>query len=365
MATPREELERLRKLKRLRELEAKAAGSPTQERRAPQLSPPTNSFRDRLRQASATGNDVDPETGLILRPLTQQTTANLTIGPSKEAVLEALSTPFRGTRGIGVGVLKGFREGSISEGLLRGAEAVKPGFRPEGIVESVVSSVAESAPVLPALAAGGGAGALAAGTQNLILQGAEEESVSPGRVALASALGGIGGGGIRGGVRAGRLLAAPSKEAAELGVQRALPVNRAEIVQIAQAAVRRPNGSAFQSIESVFNKLVESGNDAVKVYGDNITAMIRDRAIAKEVLAQGAKGTLESMAKKISSVTSQGLRKVSPAAREALEGAQNQMTRDRIIQALGGAARKGAALAAKGAIGTGVVGSIGKALGLF
>ena len=183
MARDREELIRLRKLKRLRELESKSSGIVATE---PQLS-----FSSRT--DNKTTSNIDPETGLILDPLTEPPKQDLSIGPSPQKLAEVASTPFRGTRGLGVGALQLARTRSPSEAVSRASEAVQPGFEPKGFTESVVSGISEAAPILP-LAAGGGLPAAAGfAGQSAVTQKADTGEISPLQTAIAGGLGAFGG----------------------------------------------------------------------------------------------------------------------------------------------------------------------------
>lgn len=131
-------------------------------------------------------------------------------------VAQGASLPFRGTRGLAVAASQalptlmspvraamnpGETVNNLGQAVQRGAEATRPGFKPEGFTETVASAIGEAGPLLPvgglvgtglkgaAAAAGVGAGAGAA--QSALMQQSERGSIDIGEVGITAALSGI------------------------------------------------------------------------------------------------------------------------------------------------------------------------------
>lgn len=127
---------------------------------------------------------------------------------------QAGSTMFRGTRGLAVAASQAAPTlmnpvravmnpqeaiGNLGAAVQRGAEATRPGFKPEGFTESVVSGIGESGPLLPlagpiAAAGGVGGGVAAAGIgagQSALMQKSERGSINPMEVGFTAALNGL------------------------------------------------------------------------------------------------------------------------------------------------------------------------------
>lgn len=156
------------------------------------------------REKAMAQQDISPPQNLSKTPnLLQQI---LSLDPNASTGTQAAqiaSAPFRGFRGLAVGLnkaLPSFRSGEdqgLGQVAPRMVEAVKPGFKPEGISETIASVLGESAPLMPlggAMSAGLEGAALASGVgagTSALMQKSERGSVSPIEAGASGAIAGL------------------------------------------------------------------------------------------------------------------------------------------------------------------------------
>lgn len=114
-----------------------------------------------------------------------------------QRIAQVASSPFRGYRGVAVGLENLLAGNGAQPSLERASEAVEPGFHPKGIPETIASAIGESGPLMPlggpmsaglkgaALAAGVGAGTSA------LMQKSERGTISPIEMGTVGAISGL------------------------------------------------------------------------------------------------------------------------------------------------------------------------------
>lgn len=141
---------------------------------------------------------INQNSGTAPKP-TQPNTMQSMLGLDPNASMgtqaaQAAFTPFRGTRGIGVG-LENFVAGKgLQPSLQRASEATQPGFQPKGFMEGLASVVGESGPLMPLsgpMSAGMKGAAIAGGVgtgTSALMQKSERGNVSPIETGIAGIL---------------------------------------------------------------------------------------------------------------------------------------------------------------------------------
>ncbi len=175
---------------------------------------------------------------------------------------EAISAPFRGFRGLGVGAQHLIQGEGVGASLERAAEAVKPGFEPRP-GEKIGSFVGEMAPTLPlgaaSLPARLAASAAQAGGERLAETGSVKDAAKSGGLAVVLQLAGEG---------IGKVLAGGTKDAARNAIAAGKGLDRDIVDNYLDAGIlngaKGSTGSVNAAVKTVKEAVLKARDEAGK-----------------------------------------------------------------------------------------------------